>query len=190
MKAISGDCFANTAIRFCFVDTLVEFRCIRRVSQKRFHDSTSRFPPLAPAGCCSPASAVLSRRYDFLPSIPPHSVAVVWGYLSVHSFCSLPDGRVSHQGLELVTRYLQPGSHRGNDRISQVPGEPPLSVCTCSNPTPAGLHAPDRSFYSAAAWPLVFQKQRLPRKVFRSSIAWLSDSLRAPCAAGVIRSVP
>ena len=60
---------------------------------------------------------------------------------------------------------------------SQVPGEPQLSVCTCSNPTPAGLHAPDRSFYSAAAWPLVQQKQRLPRKVSRSSIAWLSDSL-------------
>ena len=41
-----------------------------------------------------------------------------------------------------------------------------------------------QTVHSAAAWPLVFQKQRLPRKVFRSSIAWLSDSLRAPCAAG------
>ena len=50
-----------------------------------------------------------------------------------------------------------------------------MSVCTCSNPTPAGLLAPDH--YGAAAWPLVEQKQRLPRKVFRSSIAWLSDSL-------------
>src|SRR5262249_32852168 len=30
--------------------------------------------------------------------------------------------------------------------------------------------------YSAAAWPLVCEKQRLPRKVFRRSIAWLSDS--------------
>ena len=191
MNAICGDCFANVAIRSCFVDTIVEFRCIRRVSQKRFHDSTSRFPPLAPAGCCSPASAVLSRRYDSgqatafglsppspvggLSCFPPQSVAVVWRYLSVHSFCSLPDGRVSHQGLELVTRYLQPGSHRGNDRISQVPGEPQLSVCTCSNPTPAGLLAPDH--YGAAAWPLVEQKQRLLRKVFRSSIAWLSDWL-------------
>ena len=66
MKAISGDCFANAAIRFCFVDTISEFRCIRRVSQKRFHESASRFPPLAPAGCCSPASSVLSRRYDAL----------------------------------------------------------------------------------------------------------------------------
>ena len=50
--------------------------------------------------------------------------------------------------------------------------------------TPAGLLAPDRFLYSAAAWPSVFQQRRLPRKVFRRSIAWLSDSLRAPCAAG------
>ena len=30
----SGDCFANAAIRSCFVDTRVECRCIRRVSQE------------------------------------------------------------------------------------------------------------------------------------------------------------
>jgi hypothetical protein len=41
--------------------------------------------------------------------------------------------------------------------------------------TPAGLLAPDQ--YGAAAWPLVCEKQRLPRKVFRSSIAWLPDWL-------------
>jgi hypothetical protein len=70
------------------------------------------------------------------------------------------------------------GNLRGDDRISQVPGEPQLSVCTCSHPTPAGLLAPDH--YSAAAWPLVSHEQRLPRKVFRSSIAWLPDSLSTP----------
>jgi hypothetical protein len=42
-------------------------------------------------------------------------------------------------------------------------------------PTPAGLLAPDH--YDAAAWPLDPQVQRLPRKVFRRPIAWLSDSL-------------
>ena len=50
-----------------------------------------------------------------------------------------------------------------------------MSVCACSNPTPAGLLTPDHN--GAAAWPLVERLQRLPRKVFRSSIAWLSDSL-------------
>ena len=100
----------------------------------------------------------------------------------LHSLRSLLDGRVRRRGLELVTRYLRPGCCRGNDRISQVPGESQLSVCTCSNPTPAGLLAPDH--YSAAAWPLVAQLQRLPRKVFRRSIAWLSDSLSTHRSAG------
>ena len=50
----------------------------------------------------------------------------------MHSFFSLPGGRVRRRGLELVTRWLQPGCCRGNNRISQVPGEPQLSVCTCS----------------------------------------------------------
>jgi len=43
------------------------------------------------------------------------------------------------------------------------------------SPTPAGLIAPDHC--GAAAWPLVCEQQRLPRKVFRRSIAWLSDWL-------------
>ena len=34
MNALCGDCFANSAIRSCLVDTIVEFRCIRRVSQE------------------------------------------------------------------------------------------------------------------------------------------------------------
>jgi hypothetical protein len=49
-------------------------------------------------------------------------------------------------------------------------------------PTPAGLLAPDH--YSAAAWPLVCEQQRLPRWVFRRSIAWLSDSLSTLRRAG------
>src|SRR5262249_28779482 len=105
VNAIVGACFASAAIRSCFVDTLVEFRSIRRVSQERFHDPTPRFPPLAPGGTRSPASLVLSRRYDFLPPVPPRFVAFAWRYLNVHSFGSLLDGRVRRRGLELVTRY-------------------------------------------------------------------------------------
>ena len=45
-------------------------------------------------------------------------------------------------------------------------------------PTPAGLLAPDHC--GAAAWPLDPQVQRLPRKVFRRPIAWLSDWLSTP----------
>lgn len=74
-------CSASVAIRNCFVDTSIEFRGIRRVSQSRFNNPTSRFPPLAPLGERSPASTVLSRRYDFLTPIPPRFVAFAWRYL-------------------------------------------------------------------------------------------------------------
>jgi len=111
VNAICGDCFANSAIRSCFVDTLVEFRGIRRVSQKRFLDPASRFPPLAPVGHRSPVSSVVLRCYDFLPIIPPRFVAFAWRYLKVHSLFSLAGGRVRRRRQELVTRYLQPGFH-------------------------------------------------------------------------------
>ncbi len=44
------------------------------------------------------------------------------------------------------------GIRRGDDRISQVPGEPQLSVCTCSTPTPAGLLAPDHTVQQRGPW--------------------------------------
>ena len=50
-----------------------------------------------------------------------------------------------------------------------------MSVCAGSTPTPAGPQAPDH--YRAAAWPWVIEQPRLPRGVFRRSIAWLPDSL-------------
>ena len=42
-------------------------------------------------------------------AISPHFVSFAWRYLNVHSLISLRGGRVSRHGLELVTRYLQPG---------------------------------------------------------------------------------
>ena len=47
-------CFASVAIRSCFVDTSPGFRCIRRMSQERFHTPASRFPPRGPARCRFP----------------------------------------------------------------------------------------------------------------------------------------
>ena len=92
----------------------------------------------------------------------------------MHSLRSLLGGRVRRRGLELVTRFSSRDVAEETTGSPQVPGESRLSVCACSA-TPAGLLAPDQ--YSAAAWPLVCEQQRLPRRVFRRSIAWLSDSL-------------
>ena len=106
-----------------------------------------------------------SRSSSF-PSLGDTSVALV----------VFAPGRTSAPPGPGVGKPVSPaGCCRGSNRISQVPGEPQLSVCTCSNPTPAGLLVSDH--YDTAAWPLVCKKQRLPRQAFRSSIAWLSDSL-------------
>ena len=151
MNAICGDCFANAAIRSCFGDTMVRFRCICRGSQKRVHDPTSRFPPLAPAGRCSPASAVLSRRYDFLTPIPPHFVSFAWWYLNVHSLSSLPGGRVRRRSLELVTRFSSRDlteETTGPPKVLENPNCPFAHVQS----TPAGLLAPDHKVKQRGPW--------------------------------------
>ena len=93
----------------------------------------------------------------------------------MQSLLSLLGGRVHRRGLELVTRYLQPGIRRGANRVLPSSWGTSVVRLPCSIPTPAGLLMSDHC--DTAAWPLVCKKQRLPRKVFRSSIAWLSDSL-------------
>ena len=110
-------------------------------------------------------------------AISPHFVSFAWRYLGcTRCVRSLPD-ECTARGLELVTRYLQPGIAEEQKKSRTLPSSWGTSIIRlpCSKPTPAGLLASDHC--DAAAWPLVCKKQRLPRKVFRSSIAWLSDSL-------------
>jgi hypothetical protein len=137
--------------------------------------STSRFPPLGlPRDRNSPASPVLSRRYDALPPSCRTSFPSL-GSTSVAPAISLLDGRVHRRGLELVTRCLQPGIRRGANRVLPSSWGTPI-VRLHMFQSDAGRTAYTRP-YSAAAWPLVIERQRLPRKVFRRSIAWLSNSL-------------
>jgi hypothetical protein len=68
-----------------------------------------RFPPRGPAGNRSPASAVLSRHYDFLPPLPPHFVAFAWRYHGCTASFAPPVYPVRPGGLELFARYLLPG---------------------------------------------------------------------------------
>ncbi len=164
---------------------MIEPRCARHVSLNRVCRPTLRFPPQGPPGRVpllqqyyqsATTSCRPSRRTSF-PSLG--------GTSAFHSLDSLPGGRVHRRGLELVTRYLQPGLAEETTGSSQVPGEPRLSVCTCSSD--AGRTARTRPVHSAAAWPSVYEQRRLPRKVFRRSIAWLSDSLCTLRSAGYPR---
>ena len=118
-------------MRCCFVDTIVEFRGIRRMSHQRVHLPASRFSPPGPDGCPFPgftntirtlrlpAARLAALRFLRLaipagtsrPSLPPAQDVKTGGPGGFG--CGTPTA--AHFG--------------GDDRISQVPGEPPLSVC-------------------------------------------------------------
>ena len=151
---------------------LIEPRSARHGSLDRVCRPTLRFPPLGPPGEFPSFDGTI-KRYDFLTPIPPHFVSFAWRYLGcTRDYAPRRTSAPPRPGVG--NPVLQPGIAEETGRSSQVLGKP-LFVCTCSNPTPAGLFAPDH--YGAAAWPLVIERQRLPRKVFRRSIAWLSNSL-------------
>jgi hypothetical protein len=128
------------------------------------------------SGASSPASTVLSKRYDILPpsrrtsfpSLGDTSDALVVFVLCQTSALAKPG----------VGDPVSPaGNCRGAKKSRTLPSswETSMFRLPCSNPTPAGLLVSDHC--DTAAWPLVCKKQRLPRKVFRSSIAWLSNWL-------------
>ena len=130
----------------------------------------------------SPASTVLSRHYDFLPPIPPHFVSFAWWYLGCTRCVRSSADEYHRRGLELINPVTPTGilPRRRQDLSSSWKTQ--MSVCTCSS-TPAGLRAPDH--LGAAAWPPRRQRRRLPQgSFFRSSIAWLSDSLSTLRSAG------
>lgn len=126
--------------------------------------------------CCHPAALRLLRL-----AVP-----------RMHSLFSLPGGRVRRRDLELVTRYLRPGFRRGANWVLQSSWETSV-VHLHMFQSDAGRTAYTRPC-SAAAWPLVIERQRLPRKVFRRSIAWLPNSLstlrRTGCPVTTQDSLP
>src|SRR5262249_37207163 len=149
-------------------------RCAPPVSRARVCRPALRFPPQGP-----PGRVPLLRRYyqsattSCRPSRRTSLPSLGGTPASTRSFRS-PADECAAGAWSWSPGNSSRDYRGGDDRISQVPGEPRLSVCHVQS-TPAGLRAPDQ--YGAAAWPLVCEKQRLPRKVFRRSIAWRSDSL-------------
>ena len=99
----------------------------------------------AMTSCCP------SRRTSF-PSLGDTSGALV---------CFAP-GRTSAPPRPGVGSPVSPaGIRRGANRVLPSSWGTSIIRLPCSKPTPAGLLAPDR--YSAATWPLVIRRQRLPR---------------------------
>jgi hypothetical protein len=115
--------------------------------------------------------ALTSCRPSRRPSLP--SISGTTGALV--SFRSRHPQVLRCAGLELVTRYLQPGFLPR--RRQDLPSSWEISIVRLHVflPTPAGLLTPDQ--YGVAAWPLDPEVQRLPQLVFRRLIARLSDSL-------------
>ncbi len=88
----------------------------------------------------SPTSTVLSGRYDFLPPIPPHFVFLRLAVPREHSLFRSRRRRV----LRRRAWGWSPGipgrdCFRGDDRVSQVPGEPPLCLCPALRPRQANV---------------------------------------------------
>ena len=161
-----------------------EPRCVQHVSLGRACRLTPRFPPQGPPG----RVPLLQRYYQgATTSCRPSrrtSLPSFGGTSRVHSLVSLPGGRVHRRGPELLTR--SPARELAEEATGsrKFLGNPDCPFAHVQS-TPAGLRSPDRC--GGAAWPLVCEKQRLPRKVFRRSLAWLSDSLSTLRSAGYPR---
>jgi hypothetical protein len=113
-----------------------------------------RFPPRGPRGPRSPVSSVLSRHCDFLPAVPPHFVSFVGRYRGCIPHFALGPPGCGGAEPGVVHPVSPPGIGHGDDRISQVPGEPRWSVCPCSS-TPAGRSAPDPCYKTVRMAPAV-----------------------------------
>lgn len=161
-----------------------EPRCVRHVSLDQICRPTLRFPPQGPPGRVPLLqwyyqSATTSCRPSRRTSLPS------FGGTSASTRCvrSSADERAAEAW------SWRPGVS-GREVVEETAGSPKfLGNPDCRfahvQATPAGLTAPDH--YGAAAWPLVCEKQGLPRKVFRRSIAWLSDWLSTLRSEGYSR---
>ena len=138
-------------------------------------------PSTGSSGASSPASTVRGRGAT--PCLPFAALRclrlAIPGGASEVSLPSVPNARPRARGSSAgpLCRHGPPGDGQG------IPSSWRTSlVCLPCSSTPAGLRTPDQ--YGVAAWPLVGEQQRLPQRVFRRSIAWLSDSLSTLRRAG------
>ena len=135
--------------------------------------------PLPSPGCSRhefPGFSGTMERSDSRPSVPAHFVAFARRLPPRAPVFVAPHKPGAGLGPGVFGSGHPQSLSLSRRRRSGVPSSwgTPIPVCPVHS-TPAGLRAPDRC--SAATWPLVCEKQRLPRKVFRRSIAGLPGSL-------------
>jgi len=132
-----------------------------------------RFPPRGPHRRLFPRFNGTIKALRLPASIPPRFVSFTWRYHGSTHVSLPPPLRGAASGLGLVTRYPLPGILRGNDRSSQVPGEPQFPFAHGLRPRPADASLTD---CGTPAWPPLRERRRHRREDFRGSIAWLSGS--------------
>jgi len=123
----------------------------------------------------SPASTVLSKRYDALQPSRRTSFPSLGG--TSDALAVFAPGRTSAPPRPGVGHPVSPA---GNSPRSEQGSPKFLGNLNCpfaNVPIRRRQDCSHQTVHSAAAWPLVIERQRLPRKVFRRSIAWLSNSL-------------
>ncbi len=173
VNPICGDCFASVATRCCFVDTVLEFRCIRRLSSQRFHDPTPRFPPRGPGGPV-PAlrryyqGATTSCRCSRRTSLPSLG-GTTWCVL-----CFAPTAQERNSGGPGVLAVRRPPRRRV--RPVDTAGSPKFlgnPDCFYARFCDSGRTARPPCHDGAAARPPLRERRRLLHWDFRSSIAGL-----------------
>ncbi len=183
MNPICGDRLANSAIRCCFVNTYIESPSIRRMSQQRFHDPDASLPSTGSARAFVPP---LRRYYQgTATSCRPSRRA---------SFPSL-GGTTGSRMFRSRRRCVRPRRawgcspglpvrecFRGDDRISQVPGEPQFPFAHVLRPRPADASLTNSRNGRVA--PAKETTKAPTTTTFRGSIAWLSGSLPTYHAVG------
>jgi hypothetical protein len=129
---------ANSAIRCGFGNTFIESQSTRRRSPQRFHVPMPRFPRRGPLGRLFPrfVGTIEALR---LPAAPPTALRFLrLAVPRVHAwFRSGRHGVLRRQAWGWWPGIPSRELFRGDDRISQVPGEPPFPFAHVLRPRPA-----------------------------------------------------
>jgi hypothetical protein len=126
------------AIRWPCVDTPWQVRTSQVFPSSGLVTRRPASLPRVLDGASSPASAVLSGRYDFLPSIPPRFVSFAWRYHPSARVSPARGRALPRAGLlELVTRYLRPGKRQWKRQDLLRSWGTPMVLLPCSS-TPVG----------------------------------------------------